>query len=106
MGERLSIKTERDEQSLFNARVIVAAILILFALLGVVARAYHLQVVENEKYAELSREHYQKRIPIPPNRGQIYDNDGMSPLPSAPVSPDCADASVASAGVAPTSFAS
>ncbi len=76
MGERLSIKTERDEQSLFNARVIVAAILILFALLGVVARAYHLQVVENEKYAELSREHYQKRIPIPPNRGQIYDRNG------------------------------
>jgi penicillin-binding protein 2 len=76
MGERLSIKTERDEQNLFNVRIIVAAVLILFALLGITVRAYHLQVIEHDKYAELSREHYQKRIPIPPNRGQIYDRNG------------------------------
>jgi penicillin-binding protein 2 len=76
MGERLSIKTERDEQQLFNARLIVAAILILLFLLGIVARAYHLQVLQYDKYAELSREHYQKRIPIPPNRGRIYDRNG------------------------------
>ena len=76
MGERLSIKTDRDEQQLFNVRVIIAAILILLAMLGIIARAYQLQVVEHGKYAELSREHYQKRIPIPPNRGQIYDRNG------------------------------
>ncbi|MBU0655478.1 MAG: penicillin-binding protein 2 [Gammaproteobacteria bacterium] len=76
MNER-SIKFERDEQHLFNARIIAAALLILFALLGILARAYHLQVLENGKYAELSRQHYQKRIPIPPNRGQIYDRNGV-----------------------------
>jgi penicillin-binding protein 2 len=77
MGERLSIKTERDEQNLFNFRIIIAAVLILFALVGITVRAYNLQVVEYSKYAELSREHYQKRIPIPPNRGQIYDRNGV-----------------------------
>ncbi|WP_228292333.1 hypothetical protein [Candidatus Thiothrix anitrata] len=44
MGERLSIKTDRDEQQLFNVRVIIAAILILLAMLGIIARAYQLQV--------------------------------------------------------------
>ncbi|MEN9503773.1 MAG: penicillin-binding protein 2 [Pseudomonadota bacterium] len=70
------IKLERDEQHLFNVRVIVAGVLILFALLGILARLYSLQVSQYTKYAELSREHYQKRIPIPPNRGQIYDRNG------------------------------
>lgn len=71
------IKFERDEQHLFNTRIIVAALIILFALLGILTRAYFLQVVENGKYSELSRQHYQKRIPIPPNRGQIYDRNGV-----------------------------
>lgn len=70
------IKLEREEQHLFNVRVMVAGALILFALLGILARVYHLQVPQYDKYAELSRQHYQKRIPIPPNRGQIYDRNG------------------------------
>ncbi|HPQ94404.1 MAG: penicillin-binding protein 2 [Thiothrix sp.] len=77
MGERLSIKTERDEQQLFNARVIVAALVILSALLGILARAYFLQVRDHDKYTELSKQNYQKRIPVPPTRGQIYDRNGV-----------------------------
>lgn len=76
MSER-PLKFERDEQQLFNTRVIIAAVFILLVLLGIAARVYHLQVLENTKYAELSRQHYQKRIPIPPNRGQIYDRNGV-----------------------------
>ncbi len=71
------IKLERDEQHMFNVRVMVAGILILFALLGILGRVYHLQVIQHDKYSELSRQHYQKRIPIPPNRGQIYDRNGV-----------------------------
>lgn len=71
------IKLERDEQHMFNVRVVVAGVIILFALLAILGRVYHLQVIEHGKYAELSRQHYQKRIPIPPNRGQIYDRNGV-----------------------------
>lgn len=71
------IKLERDEQHMFNVRVVVAGVIILFALLAILGRVYHLQVIEYGKYAELSRQHYQKRIPIPPNRGQIYDRNGV-----------------------------
>lgn len=62
---------------MFNVRVIVAGVIILFALLAILGHVYQLQVLEHEKYAELSRQHFQKRIPIPPNRGQIYDRNGV-----------------------------
>lgn len=85
MGDHFSsIKPERDESRLFNARAMVAGVFILFALLGVLARLYFLQFDQYGKYAELSREHYQKRIPIPPNRGQIYDRNGVLLADSTP----------------------
>lgn len=71
------IKLERDEQHMFNVRAAVAGVIILFALLGILGRVYQLQVSEHERYSELSRQHYEKRIPIPPNRGQIYDRNGV-----------------------------
>ncbi len=77
MGERLSIKTERDEQQLFNSRAIVAAVIVLMALLAVLARLYFLQVDGHAHYTDLSKQNYQKHIPIPPTRGQIYDRNGV-----------------------------
>jgi penicillin-binding protein 2 len=76
MSER-PIKLERDEQQMFNTRAIVAGVLILLAVLGILARLYYLQFLQYDKYAELSREHYEKLIPIPPNRGRIYDRNGV-----------------------------
>ncbi len=62
---------------MFNVRAMVAGVFILFALLGILGRVYQLQVSDYAKYSDLSRQHYQKRIPIPPNRGQIYDRNGV-----------------------------
>lgn len=77
MGERLSIKTERDEVQLFTARAIVAAIIVLLVLLGVSFRLYVLQFQQHEYFTTLSKKNYQKHIPIPPPRGQIYDRNGV-----------------------------
>ncbi|MEN9433285.1 MAG: penicillin-binding protein 2 [Pseudomonadota bacterium] len=77
MGERLSIKTERDEQQLFNSRAIVAALIVLLALTGIAARMYFLQVKQHDHYTELSLQNYQRRIPKAPTRGQIYDRNGV-----------------------------
>jgi len=77
MGERLSIKTERDEQQLFNSRATVAAVIVLCALLAIVLRLYLLQVEGYAHYTTLSEKNYQKHIPEPPTRGQIYDRNGV-----------------------------
>lgn len=76
MGERLSIKTERDEQQLFNSRAIVAGLIVLLALSGIGTRLYFLQIKEHDAYTELSKQNYQKHIPRAPTRGQIYDRNG------------------------------
>ncbi len=76
-GERISIKTDRDELQLFRSRAIVAALLVLMALLGIVGRLYILQIKGHEEYTELSRLNYQRSIPVPPIRGLIYDRNGV-----------------------------
>lgn len=77
MGERLSIKTERDEQQLFNSRAIVAGLIVLMALSGIMTRLYYLQIKEHDEYTLLSKQNYQKRIPRAPTRGQIFDRNGV-----------------------------
>jgi len=77
MEKRVSVKSERDEYRLFRSRAIVAAIFVLFALLLIIVRLIFLQVDSYQHYTELSKQNHQKRIPIPPPRGLIYDRHGV-----------------------------
>lgn len=77
MEKRVTVKSEREEYRLFRSRAIVAAALVLIALTLVFARLIFLQVKNYDHYTALSKENYQKRIPIPPVRGLIYDRNGV-----------------------------
>ena len=77
MEKRVTVKSERDEYRLFRSRAIVAAILVFIALLLVFARLFFLQVTHHDYYTAKSKENYQKKIPIPPVRGLIYDRNGV-----------------------------
>lgn len=76
-GERISIKTERDELQLFKSRAVIAGLLVFLALGGILGRLYILQIKGYEEYTELSRQNYQRSIPVPPIRGLIYDRNGV-----------------------------
>jgi penicillin-binding protein 2 len=76
MEKRVTIKSERNEYRLFRARAIVAAVIVFIALALVIVRLIYLQVTSFDHYTTLSKENYQKRIPIPPVRGLIYDRHG------------------------------
>ncbi len=76
MEKRVTIKSERAEYRLFRSRAIVAAVLVFIALALILLRLVFLQVTNFENYTKLSKENYQKRIPIPPVRGLIYDRNG------------------------------
>ncbi|HHL19176.1 MAG TPA: penicillin-binding protein 2, partial [Thiothrix sp.] len=71
-----SIKDERKEIALFRSRAFAAGVFVFILLLLIVSRAFYLQVVQYEHYTKLSKENYQKHIPIPPVRGKIYDRNG------------------------------
>ena len=77
MEKRVTVKSEREEYRLFRSRAYVAALLVLVSLSLIFARLVYLQHYQHENYTELSKENYQKRIPIPPVRGLIYDRNGV-----------------------------
>lgn len=76
MEKRVTIKSERVEYRLFRSRAIVAAVIVFVALALILVRLVYLQVTNFDHYTTLSKENYQKRIPIPPVRGLIYDRNG------------------------------
>ena len=76
MEKKVTIKSEREEYRLFRARAIVAAAVVFIALSLIIFRLAYLQIQKFDHYTTLSKENYQKRVPIPPVRGLIYDRNG------------------------------
>jgi len=72
-----SFRDRMAEQRLFRSRAIFMTIFI-FALLCVLgSRIAFLQIVEHQKYQDLSENNRIQLRPIPPTRGLIYDRNGI-----------------------------
>ncbi len=77
MAEPLQLKDHGYEAQIFTRRLAFVALLVVLLMFSLVARYYYLQVVHHQEYAaesELNRVHVQ---PLPPNRGLIYDRNGV-----------------------------
>jgi len=72
-----SIRDKSYERRLFRARAIAAAVIVLVALSCLVWRMTYLQVALHDKYADLSENNRVQIRPIAPNRGLIYDRNGV-----------------------------
>ena len=57
-------------------RIVLVAIGMILGLGVVVTRAFHLQVLERQRLAEMARKGYVHAAVLPPERGTIYDRDG------------------------------
>jgi penicillin-binding protein 2 len=66
-----------QEQRLFLTRIIAAAVIIVILSGLLVARLVVLQIVEYERFAELSLGNRFRLEPLPPTRGLIYDRHGL-----------------------------
>lgn len=77
MEKRVTVKSEREEYRIFRSRAYFAALIVFIALSLVFSRLVYLQMNQFEHYTALSKKNYQKRIPIPPVRGLIYDRNGV-----------------------------
>jgi penicillin-binding protein 2 len=76
MAERIALKDPYHELRLFRLRMVVACVVML-ALFGVlIARYFHLQVIDYEKYRVESDRNRVQLLPIAPRRGLIYDRRG------------------------------
>jgi len=71
------LKDHWQEQQLFLTRIIAAAVIIVLLSGLLVARLVVLQVVQYERFVELSQGNRFRLEPLPPTRGIIYDRNGL-----------------------------
>jgi len=76
-GSSLQFKDPWQEQRLFLSRVIAAGIIVLLLSGVLVTRLVQLQIVNYERFAELSQGNRYRIDPVPPTRGIIYDRNGV-----------------------------
>ncbi|KLV06461.1 penicillin-binding protein 2 [Photobacterium aquae] len=83
--KRTQIRDHRAESALFFRRALVsfAGIVVLVAIL--LANLYHIQISEHEDYQTRSNDNRIKIVPVAPNRGLIYDRNGILLAENRPV---------------------
>lgn len=82
---QLPLKNFSAEASQFNRRVFFALFFILVLLGVLIGRLVYLQVVQHQLYTTLSNANQLNLIPIDPNRGLIYDRNGVLLAENIPV---------------------
>ena len=93
---RLKVKDLGKEVGLFNARLLTSAIIIIALAVTLLIRLSYLQIIEHSTYSTLSNKNQVSLLPIAPNRGLIYDRNGVLiaqniPVFSLVVTPDKVD---------------
>lgn len=83
--KRTQIRDHRAESALFFRRALVsfAGIVVLVGVL--LTNLYHIQVSEHDDYQTRSNDNRIKIVPVAPNRGLIYDRNGILLAENRPV---------------------
>src|SRR3569833_1874888 len=77
MSKRTPLKDHLRETRLFTARAVTALVCVAVLMLAVVLRLVYLQVISHEHFTTLSENYRVNIVPIPPNRGLIFDRKGV-----------------------------
>ncbi len=72
-----AFKDSHREKILFQSRMFVAALLVVLAMGGLMARYFTLQILDHETYKVQSDRNRIQLQPIAPKRGLIYDRQGQ-----------------------------
>ena len=77
MPQPIRLKDHEKDGRLIRKRAVVGAMVVLLLTSVLVARMYYLQVVQFEHHTTLAENNRIHVQPIPPNRGLIYDRNGV-----------------------------
>ncbi len=83
--QRNAIRDHSFEANLFARRAFIAFIFVLALIAVLLSNLYHLQITSHNTYQTRSNENRIKVIPIAPNRGLIYDRNGVILAENRPV---------------------
>jgi penicillin-binding protein 2 len=82
---QISIRDTLTETRVFSKRAVLAVLVVVLATAGLLARYFHLQVVEHEKYRTESDRNRIHARPVPPRRGLIFDRHGVVLADNRPI---------------------
>lgn len=82
---RIIIRNHSSEANLFARRTFIAFVGVLLLLLILFSNIYSLQVDSFEKYQTRSNSNRIKLLPVAPNRGLIYDRNGIILADNKPI---------------------
>ncbi len=82
---RVTIKDHTAEANLFARRTVIALLVVGLMLVMIVSNLYYLQVTRFEAYQTRSNGNRIKVLPVAPNRGLIYDRNGVLLAENKPV---------------------
>lgn len=85
MATQSTLKNHEQEKRLCRQRVLLIAGIALGCCLILFARLFYLQVIKHHFYSTLSKNNILTILPITPNRGLIYDRDGLLIAKNVPV---------------------
>lgn len=85
MKQNLNLKDHRHETNLFTRRVMVCVGLTLLLACILIIRLAYLQIKQHVFYSTLSQQNMVNIIPIEPNRGLIYDRNGVLLAKNVPI---------------------
>ncbi len=77
MRKPVALKDHQRERRSFQFRALLAFVLVLLLMAALVSRLMYLQVSEHERYRSLSDRNRIQLQAVPPNRGLIYDANGV-----------------------------
>jgi len=77
MPRAARLKDHWAEQRMFGRRVIAASLIILVCIAALISRLVYLQVLRHDYFSELSQGNRIRIDPVPPNRGLIFDRNGI-----------------------------
>ncbi|QOL24458.1 penicillin-binding protein 2 [Thalassotalea sp. LPB0316] len=83
--KRVTIRNHSAEANLFARRAFIALIGVIIMLLILFSNIYDLEVNSYEKYKTRSNSNRIKLLPVAPNRGLIYDRNGVLLAENKPV---------------------
>ena len=72
-----AFKDHKQENRLFFRRAVTAYAVIGIIFLLLISRLAYLQIIQNDKYTTLAENNRVKLVPIAPNRGLIFDRNGV-----------------------------
>ena len=75
--QALTLRNSLKELALFRFRLFIGLLMVLIMAAGLIARLVYLQIDQHRYYATLSDKNQIDLVPIPPQRGLIYDRHGV-----------------------------